>query len=310
MPCEFQQRKNKKSPIQKFCLEVMDNLNEKEKTHMHHVEGCNWVPEYGSWMVEATPKRPYSGYAIDLLRVERNMRLRRRRLLTELRENEIAPTVSTFPLLGSLGDDGTVPKSDVGGPRTESEYIGDDIINPHPRFGTLTQNIRMRRGEKVNIRVPLFRDFNTPEYKDYPPITSVDGCCGSDSLQVWRYGKGDLSMEKYGRDFVVVGCSSTPTAEDELNNNGLETLQKWLVDVKREGCRGLYYRSAPGVIVPDADWPRNGDVVVGSEIPDIPGAYYETSLFLCSYRSLSMYSHKNLCRLDKASKRILSSNHQ
>jgi hypothetical protein len=25
------------------------------------------------------------------------------------------------------------------------------------------------------------------------------------------------------------------------------------------------------VIVPDADWPRNGDVVVGSEIPDVPG---------------------------------------
>ena len=255
----------------------MDRLNKKETTHEHHVEGCNWVPEYGSWMIEATPKRPYSGYAIDLLRVERNMRLRRRRLLTELGENEIAPTVSTFPLLGALGNDGTVPKSDAGGPRTESEYVGDAIINPHPRFGTLTENIRKRRGENVNIRVPLFRDVNTPEYKEYPPITSADGCCGSDSLQVWRYGKGDLSMDKFGRDFVDVGCSNTPAAEDELNNNGLETLQKWLVDVKREGCRGLYYRSAPGVIVPDADWPRNGDVVVGSEIPDIPGLCYEKS---------------------------------
>jgi hypothetical protein len=250
----------------------MDKLNEKEATHKHHVEGCNWVPEYGSWMIEATPERPYSGYAIDLLRVERNMRLRRRRLLTELNENEIAPTVATFPLLGALGDDGTVPPSKVGGPRTESEYIGDDIINPHPRFGTLTQNIRMRRGEKVNIRVPLFRDVNTPEFKNFPPSKSVDGCCGSDSLQVWRYGKGDSSMEKYGRDSVVVGCSSTQS-DDELNEDGLVTLQKWLVDVKCEGCRGLYYRSAPGVIVADADWPRNGDVVVGTEIPDIPGTF-------------------------------------
>lgn len=25
------------------------------------------------------------------------------------------------------------------------------------------------------------------------------------------------------------------------------------------------------MIVPDADWPRNGDIVVGSEIPDVPG---------------------------------------
>jgi len=248
--------------------EVMDILNTKEASHQHHVEGCNWVPEYGAWMIESTPRRPYSGYAIDLLRVERNMRLRRRRLLTALLPNEIAPTVATFPLLGALGDDGTVPPTKTGGPRTESEYIGDGIINPHPRFGTLTQNIRSRRGEKVNIRVPLFRDVNTPEYAGYPPTKGVDGCCGSDTLQVWRYGQGDVSMSKYGKDFVIVGCSDPPQAGDD---GGLETLKKWLVDVQCEGCKGLYYRSAPHQIVPDADWPRNGDVVVGSEIPDIPG---------------------------------------
>lgn len=66
-----------------------------------------------------------------------------------------------------------------------SDYIGDGIINPHPRFGTLTANIRQRRGEKVNIRVPLFRDVNTPEFKDLAaPHGDVDGCCGSDSQQV------------------------------------------------------------------------------------------------------------------------------
>mmetsp|Transcript_24146 Transcript_24146/g.29733 ORF Transcript_24146/g.29733 Transcript_24146/m.29733 type:complete len:998 (-) Transcript_24146:145-3138(-) len=265
------EKDRKKIRLSLRAKEVMDELNAREATHMHHVEGCTWVPEYGSWMIEATPKRPYSGYAIDLLRVERNMRLRRRRLLTALKENEIAPTVATFPLLGALGDDGTVPPSKIGGERTESEYIGDAIINPHPRFGTLTENIRKRRGEKVNIRAPLYRDLHTPEFKDYPPSKNVDGCCGSDSLQVWRYGKGDASMEMYGRDYVVVGCSSAPSDNDHFNENGLVTLQKWLVDVKCEGCRGLYYRSAPGVIVPDADWPRNGDIVVGSEIPDIPG---------------------------------------
>lgn len=49
------------------------------------------------------------------------------------------------------------------------------------------------------------------------------------------------------------------------------TLQKWLVDVRCDGCKGLFYRSAPNVIVPDADWPRNGDVVVGHELTDVPG---------------------------------------
>ena len=79
-------------------------------------------------------------------------------------------------------------------------------------------------------------------------------------------------MEKYGRDFVVVGCSRTPIGDDDgTESDGLVTLSKWLVDVTCEGCRGLYYRSSPNVIVPDADWPRNGDVVTGSEISDIPG---------------------------------------
>eukprot|EP00978_Attheya_sp_CCMP212_P021837 scaffold64187_cov57-Attheya_sp.AAC.1 len=262
---------NKKIRLSLRAKEIMDELNRKEETHDHRVEGCTWVPEYGAWMVEATPRRPYSGYTTDLLRVERNMRLRRKRMLTVLNDDEIAPTVAVFPLLGALGDDGTVPKTSVGGPVTMSEYIGDGIINPHPRFATLSANIRQRRGEKVNIRVPLFRDIHTPEFKDLPIISSVDGCCGSDSQQLWRYGKGDESREKYGDDMLVVGCSKTGR-DEELNDNGEPvTLQKWLVDVQCEGCKGLFYRIEPDVIVPDADWPRNGEIVVGSEVSNIPG---------------------------------------
>ena len=135
------------------------------------------------------------------------MRLRRKRLLTELKDNEIAPTVAVFPLLGALGNDGSVPPTNVGGNVTESEYIGDGIINPHPRFAALSANIRKRRGEKVNIRVPLFHDTNTPEYADLKGYTP-SSCCGTESMLLWRYGKGDLSREKYGNGFVIVGCSS------------------------------------------------------------------------------------------------------
>ena len=249
-------------------MQIMDNLNKKEVDHSYESEGCTWVPEYGAWMVEATPRRPYTGYSVDLLRVERNMRLRRKRILSELNDNEIAPTVAAFPLLGALGDDGSVPPVPVGGPVTESEYIGDAIINPHPRFAALSANIRKRRGEKVNIRVPLFHDTNTPEYADLPGL-APSSCCGDESILLWRFGKGDLSREKYGNGFVIVGCS---TSSREFNDFGDPvTLKKWLVNVECEGCKGLFYRSAPGVIVPDADWPRNGDVVVGSVIPDVPG---------------------------------------
>lgn len=252
----------------------MDKLNEKEASHPQIVEGCNWVPEYGSWMVEATPDRPYTGYTTDLLRVERNMRLRRTRMLTVLHEDEVAPTISAFFMLGAQGDDGTVPPSKVGGPRTESEYISDDVINPHPRFGTLTANIRQRRGSKVNIRVPLFRDRNTPEYSSFEsPHGDVDGCCGSDAQQLWRYGKGDISMETFGKNYVLVGCSKSSTDEefDDIAADQGVTLQKWLVDVKCAGCKGLFYRRAPHEIAPDADWPRNGDVVVGHALQNVPG---------------------------------------
>jgi hypothetical protein len=271
--------------------DVMNTLNEKEgqsREGGRSQEGCHWVPEYGAWMVEATPDRPYTGYTTDLLRVERNMRLRRKRLLTVLEEDEVAPTISAPFRLGAQGEDGSVPATPVGGPRTCSDYIGDGIINPHPRFGTLTANIRQRRGDKVNIRVPLFRDLRTPEYQTtttssdsavlplLPPLANVDGtdgCCGSDSQQLWRYGKDDACRELHGNDYVRVGCSKSSSDEqygDQDVQDGV-VLQKWLVDVKCAGCRGLFYRRAPNEIVPDADWPRNGDVVVGHELQTIPG---------------------------------------
>jgi len=80
----------------------MDELNRKEAEYSQIV-GCNWVPEYGAWTLEASPNRSYTGFSTDLLRVERNMRLRRKRILTVLTKNEIAPTVSTFPLLENKG---------------------------------------------------------------------------------------------------------------------------------------------------------------------------------------------------------------
>lgn len=74
-------------------------LSDKEELFKHESEGCTWHPEFGAWMIESTPSRPYSNYATDLLRVERNMVLRRRRLLSVLHENEIIPTVSYYLVL-------------------------------------------------------------------------------------------------------------------------------------------------------------------------------------------------------------------
>ncbi len=103
---------------------------------------------------------------MDLHRVESNMRLRRRRLLSVLLPNEIAPTMSNFPMLGVPGSCFTTPSTSPGGPIADSDCVSDDIISPHPRFPALTANIRARRGKKVDIRVPLFADDATPEFKN------------------------------------------------------------------------------------------------------------------------------------------------
>ncbi|CAM9636627.1 unnamed protein product [Chrysoparadoxa australica] len=142
--------------------EMLAELSKKEQKAMHRCEGCTWHPEYGAWMVEATPRGPFSGYASDLLRVERNMRLRRKRIMGVLLPNEIAPSVTCFPLMG-VGEF-TSPSAPVCGPIANSEYIPDCVINPHPRFAALTRNIRARRGCNVDINMPLFQDTETPEF--------------------------------------------------------------------------------------------------------------------------------------------------
>lgn len=123
------------------------------KKHNPSLNGCAWHQEYGSWMIEGTPTLPFSGFARDLVEVETNMRLRRARLLAALLPGQIAPTTTNFPLLGVPGF--TAPPTLLpGGPFSASALVPDECINPHPRFGTLTHNIRARRGSKVRVRLP------------------------------------------------------------------------------------------------------------------------------------------------------------
>ena len=74
--------------------------------------------------------------------------------------NEHAVTLTTFPRLGC--PDSTTPSFPVAGDKLRSQFVPDEIANPHIRFPTLAANIRVRRGRKVAINVPVFRDARTP----------------------------------------------------------------------------------------------------------------------------------------------------
>lgn len=119
-----------------------------------------WRPEYGRYMLESTPGAPYGSSPHDFLLVERSMLLRRSQVQKLLGEDERLMTVTMFPRLGSPRF--LEPHFEPNGESSQSLFIPDEAINLHPRFRTLTANIRKRRGSKVAINVPIFKDTNTP----------------------------------------------------------------------------------------------------------------------------------------------------
>lgn len=114
-----------------------------------------WRPEYGAYMIEGTPGKPYGGLLAHFNVVEANMRYRRQEAVKELRDGEVLLSLTSFPRLGT--PDFTEPASNPT-PKdgaTRSLFFPDKaIFQGHPRFETLTRNIRQRRGEKVAINIP------------------------------------------------------------------------------------------------------------------------------------------------------------
>ncbi|XP_015477865.1 glutamate--cysteine ligase catalytic subunit isoform X1 [Parus major] len=162
---------NKKVRLVLCGEEVVQTLQDRgEKVNPNHP--TLWRPEYGSYMIEGTPGQPYGGTMSEFNTVQDNMRKRRQEAASVLKENEAVCTVTSFPsldlivLLHRLGCPGfTLPEyqpTPVEGGASKSLFFPDEAINKHPRFSTLTRNIRHRRGEKVVINVPLFKDKNTP----------------------------------------------------------------------------------------------------------------------------------------------------
>jgi glutamate--cysteine ligase catalytic subunit len=83
--------------------------------------------------------------------------------------NEYPLTMTTFPRLGTPGVF-TQPYFPATGDRSRSQFLPDEVINPHIRFPTLAANIRSRRGRKVQVNVPIFHDEKTEKPWQDPTV--------------------------------------------------------------------------------------------------------------------------------------------
>eukprot|EP00331_Platyophrya_macrostoma_P009164 CAMPEP_0176425816 /NCGR_PEP_ID=MMETSP0127-20121128/11595_1 /TAXON_ID=938130 /ORGANISM="Platyophrya macrostoma, Strain WH" /LENGTH=636 /DNA_ID=CAMNT_0017807011 /DNA_START=33 /DNA_END=1943 /DNA_ORIENTATION=+ len=209
--------------------------------------------EYGKWMIEAVPKKPYD-IVCDPEPVFESITQRRKGIQKYLDPNDYILPTPVFSMLG-VGDyytsnekrersleranaktdtasayDGeeekinfsqkseanlkpmilTPKEKEVRNEISRSRYVDDEIINAHPRFPTLTRNLRLRRGEAMNIKIPIFKDVNTAkeatEDEPYPGFIHMDATAfgmGNGCLQQ-TFAAKDLSNARYLTDQLAV----------------------------------------------------------------------------------------------------------
>lgn len=135
-------------------------------------------------MIEGTPGKPYGGLLAHFNIVEANMRYRREEAQKLLKPGEELMTLTSFPRLGSPYFTHPLAEPTPGSGASHSLFFPDDAIYPgHPRFKTLTSNIRQRRGEKVVINLPIFKDKNTPSpFIENLTVVGSDGEAGRAAL--------------------------------------------------------------------------------------------------------------------------------
>lgn len=208
--------------------------------------------EYGKWMIEAVPKKPYD-VVCDPEPVFENISQRRTEIQKSLDPNDHILPIPVFSLLGvgdyyksadrEINQDRVVvTNSDVTSAYKEEEktistekedlnnkisvltstektannefsrsrFVDDEIINAHPRFPTLTRNLRLRRGSPMSIKIPIFKDVNTSleatDDEPFPGFIFMDATAfgmGNGCLQQ-TFSTKNVSNARYLTDQLAV----------------------------------------------------------------------------------------------------------
>ncbi len=173
--------------------------------------------EYGGWMIEALPNKPLDLHDISHMGESINKVYRE---LENTFGNEGILSFASFPIIscfdyffeddyykGLYEEEEEKKKNSKNeenkniennnkidikeNPYSESQFLNDMIINRHPRFSCLTRNIRLRRGKKVEIKIPIYKDEKTEIKKTkeepFPNYIYMDGMgfgMGNSCLQI------------------------------------------------------------------------------------------------------------------------------
>ncbi|EER00419.1 Glutamate--cysteine ligase catalytic subunit, putative [Perkinsus marinus ATCC 50983] len=126
---------------------------------LHEVDEDTWKPEYASYMIEGVKVPPLVLVEDDIAKqVLSSLISRRRTAEAALPANVHVMSIPAFPTLGA---EYTHRGEHLEGPTAESILVPDEVITPHVRFQTLTKSVRARKGAKVAIAPPLYKDVNT-----------------------------------------------------------------------------------------------------------------------------------------------------
>ncbi|CAD6212380.1 GSCOCG00011012001-RA-CDS [Cotesia congregata] len=189
----------KSAKLNLISHKLIVELNKKENESPESVE-CLWRPEFSSYQIESTPGKPFGASLKDFNNVEANMLNRRVEAMEFLKPGERLITITSFPRLGCSNSSEPPGKPTPHSGLIRSLFVQEGtLFQGHKRWHAITENVELRRGEKIEINVPIFQDKNVPK-----PFREDFGPLGDDG-EAQRLAKDDhVYMDSTG--FGMGGC--------------------------------------------------------------------------------------------------------
>lgn len=215
---------------------ILTELN-MEDSSLCEANDVSFHPEYGRYMLEATPASPYLNYVGSYVEVN----MQKRRAIAEYKLSEYARqdsknnlhvgsrsvplTLTVFPRMGCPDFINIKDPWNHKNAASRSLFLPDEVINRHVRFPNLTASIRTRRGEKVCMNVPMYKDIATPETDD--SIYDRDWFLPEDKEAKLASKPGFIYMDSMG---FGMGCSCLQVTFQAPNINKARYLYDALVN--------------------------------------------------------------------------------